>query len=82
MQPTGKVTNEDFDLVVNLGMKSIYLSASVILLYIKKRGQSGVFVQIASTASIRPRPGLTMVQCIEGRSLLRDEDYGCRICCG
>jgi NAD(P)-dependent dehydrogenase (short-subunit alcohol dehydrogenase family) len=59
MQPTGKVANEDFDLVMNLGMRSIYLSAIVILPYIKKRGQSDVFVQIASTASIRHRPGLT-----------------------
>jgi NAD(P)-dependent dehydrogenase (short-subunit alcohol dehydrogenase family) len=58
-QPTMAVTDEEFDLVVNLNMRSIYLSASVIVPYMQKRGQGGVFVQIASTAGIRPRPGLT-----------------------
>jgi NAD(P)-dependent dehydrogenase (short-subunit alcohol dehydrogenase family) len=33
-----QVTDEDFDLVVNLDMKSIYLSASVIVPYMQKRG--------------------------------------------
>ena len=58
-QPTVAVTDEEFDLVVNLNMRSIYLSASVIVPYMQKRGQGGVFVQIASTAAIRPRPRLT-----------------------
>jgi NAD(P)-dependent dehydrogenase (short-subunit alcohol dehydrogenase family) len=50
--------DEDFDLVVNPNMKSIYMSASVIVPYMEERGRGGVFVQIASTAGIRPDPVL------------------------
>lgn len=53
------VTDADFDLVVNLNMRSIYLSSSVIVPHMQKAGKGGVFVNIASTAGIRPRPGLT-----------------------
>lgn len=54
-----EVTDEDFDKVVNLNMKSIYLSAAVVVPYFQKEGKGGVIINIASTAGIRPRPGLT-----------------------
>jgi NADP-dependent 3-hydroxy acid dehydrogenase YdfG len=49
-----QATDEDFDLVVNLNMRSIYLSTSLIVPYMQKRDEGDVFVQIASTAGIRP----------------------------
>jgi len=58
-KPTMEVTDEDFDKVVNLNMKSIYLSAAVVVPYFQKEGKGGVVINIASTAGIRPRPGLT-----------------------
>jgi len=58
-QPTNDVTDEDFDKVFNVNVKSIYYSANVVIPYMQKKGQGGSFVNIASTAGIRPRPGLT-----------------------
>lgn len=58
-KPTTQVTDKDFDLCMNVNLKSIYLSTNVILPYFLDNGRPGVFIQVASTAGIRPRPGLT-----------------------
>jgi len=58
-KPTVDVTDKDFDLVMNVNVKSVYLSASVIVPYFIKEGRPGCFIQISSTAALRPRPGLT-----------------------
>jgi len=57
-KPTETVTDQDFDLVFNVNVKSIYLSTNVLLPYFLKEGIKGTFINIASTAGIRPRPGL------------------------
>jgi len=57
-KPTNTVTDEDFDLVMNVNVKSIYYSTNVIVPYMQDKKIPGVFIQIASTAGIRPRPGL------------------------
>ena len=51
------VTDEEFDLVYNVNVKGIYYSASNLVPYFRKQC-GGNFVTIASTAVIRPRPGL------------------------
>lgn len=58
-KPTETVTDDDFDLVFNVNVKSIYLSCSVLLPYFTENSRPGCFIQISSTAGIRPRPGLT-----------------------
>lgn len=58
-KPTNDVTDEDFDKVFAVNVKSIYYSANVLVPYMQKKGNGGSFVSIASTAGIRPRPGLT-----------------------
>jgi len=58
-KPTNEVTDEDFDKVFTVNVKSIYYSANVVVPYMQKKGNGGSFVSIASTAGIRPRPGLT-----------------------
>lgn len=58
-KPTIEVTDQDFDLVMEVNVKSIYLSTSVLVPYFLENKRPGVFIQIASTAGIRPRPGLT-----------------------
>ncbi|GAB1195181.1 hypothetical protein BDV37DRAFT_270899 [Aspergillus pseudonomiae] len=58
-KPTGQVTDADFDLCMSVNVKSIYLSANVIVPYFEQNNRPGCFVQISSTAALRPRPGLT-----------------------
>jgi NAD(P)-dependent dehydrogenase (short-subunit alcohol dehydrogenase family) len=58
-KPTVDVTDEDFDLVMRVNVKSIYLSANVIVPYFLREERPGCFIQISSTAALRPRPGLT-----------------------
>lgn len=56
---TEEVTEKDFDLVMNVNVKSIYLSTNVLLPYFLEKKRPGSFIQIASTAGVRPRPRLT-----------------------
>jgi NAD(P)-dependent dehydrogenase (short-subunit alcohol dehydrogenase family) len=58
-QPTNEVTDEDFDKVFTVNVRSIYYSANVIVPYMQKKGNGGSFINIASTAGLRPRGGLT-----------------------
>jgi NAD(P)-dependent dehydrogenase (short-subunit alcohol dehydrogenase family) len=58
-KPTETVTDNEFDLVFNVNVKSIFLSTSVLVPYFLKNNRPGSFINIASTAGIRPRPGLT-----------------------
>ncbi len=57
-QPMLDVDEKTFDRVYAVNVKSIYLSAKNVVPVFKKQG-SGVIVNIASTAGVRPRPGLT-----------------------
>lgn len=57
-KPTEQVTDADFDLCFNLNVRSVYMSASVLLPYFLDSGRPGAFVNVASTAGVRPRPGL------------------------
>lgn len=56
-QPVLNVTEKDFDRVYAVNVKSLYHSARNIVPHFRKKG-GGVFVTIASTAGVRPRPGL------------------------
>jgi 3-oxoacyl-[acyl-carrier protein] reductase len=51
------VTEADFDRVFAINVKSVYWSAKHFVPYFRKQG-GGCFVNIASTAGVRPRPGL------------------------
>ncbi|KAJ4394823.1 hypothetical protein N0V93_004043 [Gnomoniopsis smithogilvyi] len=57
-KPTETVTEKDFDLCFNVNVKSIWLSTNVILPYLLENNRTGVFINVASTAGVRPRPGL------------------------
>ncbi|KAL4922452.1 hypothetical protein BDW62DRAFT_53166 [Aspergillus aurantiobrunneus] len=58
-KPTAEVTDADFDLCMNVNTRSIFLSTSVIIPYFIQNNRPGCFLQISSTAALRPRPGLT-----------------------
>jgi 3-oxoacyl-[acyl-carrier protein] reductase len=50
-------------------VKSIYLSAKHVVPVFRKRG-GGCFVNIASTAGVRPRPGLTVYNSSKGAVII------------
>ena len=56
-KPILEVAEDEFDRVYAVNVKSIYWSARAFIPHFRQRG-GGVFVNIASTAGIRPRPGL------------------------
>ena len=57
-QPMLNVTEEFFDRLFQVNVKSIYLSA-IHCVPVFRRQKCGCFINIGSTAAIRPRPGLT-----------------------
>lgn len=58
-------TEAEFDRVYAVNVKSVYLSAQHCIPVFRKQG-GGCFVQIASTAGVRPRPGLTVYNSSKG----------------
>ena len=64
-KPYLEVTEAEFDRVYAVNVKSIYLSAIHAVPVFRKRG-GGCFVNIASTAGVRPRPGLTVYNSSKG----------------
>jgi 3-oxoacyl-[acyl-carrier protein] reductase len=56
--PMTEVDEATFDRVYAVNVKSIYLSAIHVVPVFRRQG-GGVFLNIASTAGVRPRPGLT-----------------------
>ena len=57
-RPMLEVSEEEFDKVYAINVKSIYLSAIHAVPAMRQAG-GGSFINIASTAGLRPRPGLT-----------------------
>jgi len=68
-KPYLEVTEAEFDRVYAVNVKSIYLSALHAVPVFRKR-KRGCFVNIASTAGLRPRPGLTVYNSSKGAVIL------------
>jgi 3-oxoacyl-[acyl-carrier protein] reductase len=64
-KPYLEVTEAEFERVYAVNVKSVYLSALHAVPVLRRRG-GGCFVNIASTAGIRPRPGLTVYNSSKG----------------
>ena len=56
-RPLLEVGEDEFDRIYAVNVKSIYLTAQHIVPHFRQAG-GGVFVNVASTAGVRPRPGL------------------------
>ncbi|MBC8748083.1 3-oxoacyl-[acyl-carrier protein] reductase [Paraburkholderia sp. WC7.3g] len=56
-KPVLEVTEAEFDRVYAVNVKSIYWSVQEFVPYFREQG-GGSFINIASTAGVRPRPGL------------------------
>ena len=68
-KPYLEVSEAEFDQVYAVNVKGIYLSAMHTVPVFRKRG-GGVFINIASTGGIRPRPGLTVYNSSKGAVIL------------
>jgi 3-oxoacyl-[acyl-carrier protein] reductase len=64
-KPYLEVSEQEFDKVYAVNVKSVYLSAMHAVPVFRKRG-GGCFVNIASTAGVRPRPGLSVYSSSKG----------------
>lgn len=68
-QPMTEVSEELFDRVYAVNVKSIFQSAKHCVPHFRAVG-GGVFVNIASTAGVRPRPGLTWYNGSKGAAIV------------
>ncbi|MFO1362009.1 MAG: glucose 1-dehydrogenase [Burkholderiales bacterium] len=64
-KPFLEVTEEEFERVYAVNVRSIFLSSQHVIPVFRKQG-GGCFVNIASTAGVRPRPGLTVYNSSKG----------------
>ncbi len=59
------VSEDDFDRVYNVNMKSVYLTARALVPHMKERG-AGSILNVASTAGLSPRPNLNWYNASKG----------------
>jgi 3-oxoacyl-[acyl-carrier protein] reductase len=64
-QPLETVTDEMFDRIANVNVKSIYYGAKAIVPYFKQQ-KYGVVLNVASTGGVSPRPNLTWYNASKG----------------
>jgi 3-oxoacyl-[acyl-carrier protein] reductase len=64
-QPMLDVSEAEFDRIFAVNVKSVYLAALACVPEMEKRG-GGVIINTASTAGVRPRPGLTWYNASKG----------------
>lgn len=63
--PLDEVSEDDFDRVFNVNMKSIYLTSQALVPHMKSRRQ-GAILNVASTAGVSPRPNLNWYNASKG----------------
>src|SRR5256886_13361847 len=73
-----EVTEGEFDKVYAVNVKSVYLSALHAVPVFRKRGGGG-FVNIASTAGVRPRPGPTAFNGSQGAGIPVSETMAAQV---
>ncbi len=64
-QPLSEVSPEDFERLLSVNVRSIYHTARAVIPDMRQRG-GGVILNIASTAGVSPRPGLTWYNASKG----------------
>jgi len=68
-QPMLDVSEEQFDRIYAVNVKSLFLTARHAVPHMRAR-RSGAFITIASTAGVRPRPGLTWYNGSKGAAIV------------
>ena len=64
-KPLMDVEEAEFDRVIAVNVKSILLAAQAFVPHMREHG-GGVFINVGSTAALRPRPGLTVYNASKG----------------
>jgi 3-oxoacyl-[acyl-carrier protein] reductase len=77
-QPLMNIDEAEFDRVYQVNVKSIYLSAMSFVPHFRKQG-GGVFINIASTAGVRPRPGLTWYNGSKGAVIITSKSMAAEL---
>lgn len=67
-RPMLEVSEDDYDRMFAVNVKSIYLMSLACVPHMRERG-SGVIINTASTAGLRPRPGLTWYNASKGAAI-------------
>jgi 3-oxoacyl-[acyl-carrier protein] reductase len=68
-QPMLDVPEAEFDRIYRVNVKSLFLTARHAVPHFRRK-RSGVFITIASTAGVRPRPGLTWYNGSKGAAIV------------
>lgn len=68
-RPMLEVTEDEFDRIYSVNVKSLFLTARHAVPHFRRK-KSGVFITIASTAGVRPRPGLTWYNGSKGAAIV------------
>ncbi len=68
-QPLLDVAESEFDRIYAVNVKSLFLTAKHAVPHFRRK-KSGVFITIASTAGVRPRPGLTWYNGSKGAAIV------------
>jgi len=68
-QPMLDVAEDEFDRIYAVNVKSLYLTAKHAVPHFRRK-RDGVFITIASTAGVRPRPGLTWYNGSKGAAIV------------
>jgi len=68
-QPMLDVSEEQFDRIYQVNVKSLFLTARYVVPHFRAQ-RNGVFITIASTAGVRPRPGLTWYNGSKGAAIV------------
>ena len=79
-------SEELFDRLFAVNVKSVYLGAKAVIPVFKNQGTGGVILNTVSTAALRPRPGLTVYNSTKGALIpmtkalaLEVAEYGIRV---
>jgi len=68
-QPLLEVAEAEFDRIYAINVKSLFLTARHAVPHFRRQG-GGAFITIASTAGVRPRPGLTWYNGSKGAAIV------------
>ncbi|KAF7125903.1 hypothetical protein CNMCM5793_002262 [Aspergillus hiratsukae] len=65
-KPTLEVTEEEWERVFNVNVRSIFLASKALMGRLIQQGQGGSMINISSTGASRPRPGLVWYNASKG----------------
>tara|TARA_B100000686_G_scaffold93040_2_gene99452 strand:+ start:927 stop:1688 length:762 start_codon:yes stop_codon:yes gene_type:complete len=65
-KPLVETSEDEFDSLFKINVRSVYLGAIHVFPIFKKQGLGGVIINTVSTAALRPRPGLTAYNATKG----------------